>query len=67
MQLTLMLPSNEGYGAVDPQGRKVEIKTATRSSISWPASGTEAERLLALQLDRDGDATVAYDGLAAPV
>jgi hypothetical protein len=52
--------------AVDNQGRKVEIKTTTRSSISLSASGTEAERLIVVKLDAlTGAAEIIHDGVAA--
>lgn len=61
LNLTLMPPSNEGYDAVDSDGRKVEIKTTTRRSISLSASGTCAERLVVVVLDRDGNPSIVYD------
>ena len=64
--LTLERASNAGYDAVDDQGRKVEIKTTTRSSISLSASGTQAERLIVVKLDAlTGAAEIIYDGGAA--
>ena len=64
--LTLETASNAGYDAVDDQGRKVEIKTTTRSSISLSASGTKAERLIVVKLDAlTGAAEIIYDGGAA--
>ena len=65
LDLELMPPSNEGFDAVDTEARRVEIKATTRTSVGLSASGTEAERLVVLQLDPDGGATVAYDGSAA--
>lgn len=63
--LTLMSPSNAGYDATDADGRRVEIKTTTAAAVGLSASGTKAERLVVLQLDREGRARVSYDGSAA--
>jgi hypothetical protein len=62
LDLTLMPPSNDGYDAVDSEGSKVEIKATTRRTVGLSASGTRAERLVVLTLDRDGKPTVVYDG-----
>ena len=64
--LTLMPPSNDGYDAIDDQGRRVEIKATTRTSIGLSASGTRAERLVVVVVDGDGDTEVAYDGPRTP-
>ena len=66
LNLTLMPPSNDGYDAIDDQGRRVEIKATTRTSISLSASGTRAERLVVVVVDGDGETEVAYDGPTAP-
>ena len=66
LNLTLMPPSNDGYDAIDDQGRRVEIKATTRTSISLSASGTRAERLVVVVVDGDGETEVAYDGPRAP-
>jgi len=64
--LRLATASNAGFDAIDGQGRKVEIKTTTRSSIALSASGTLAERLIVVQLDAGtGAAQIIYDGDAA--
>jgi hypothetical protein len=64
--LRLETASNAGFDAVDSLGRKVEIKTTTRASISLSASGTLAERLIVVQLDAEtGAAQIIYDGDAA--
>ena len=65
LNLTLMSPSNDGYDAIDKQGRRVEIKATTRASIGLSAYGTKAERLVVI--DGDGGTEIAYDGPAAPV
>ena len=62
LNLTLMPPSNDGYDAVDAEGRKVEIKATTRRSVSLSASGTRAERLVVLALDHNGNPSIVYDG-----
>lgn len=62
LDLTLMPPSNNGYDAVDRDGTKVEIKTTTRRSVGLSTSGTRAERLVVVMLDRDGNASIVYDG-----
>ena len=62
LNLTLMPPSNDGYDAIDSEGRRVEIKTTTRRSVSLSASGTHAERLIVVVLDRHGNPSIAYDG-----
>lgn len=64
--LRLETASNAGFDAVDRDGRRVEIKTTTRASISLSASGTLAERLIVVQLDAEtGAAQIMYDGEAA--
>lgn len=62
LDLTLMPPSNDGYDAVNSEGLKVEIKATTRRSVSLSASGTQAERLVVVALDHDGQASIVYDG-----
>ena len=66
LNLTLMPPSNDGYDAIDDQGRRVEIKATTRTSIGLSASGTRAERLVVVVVDGDGETEGAYDGPTAP-
>ena len=66
LNLTLMPPSNDGYDAIDDQGRRVEIKATTRTSIGLSASGTRAERLVVVVVDGDGETEVAYDGPTTP-
>ncbi len=66
LNLTLMPPSNDGYDAIDDQGRRVEIKATTRTSIGLSAPGTRAERLVVVVVDGDGDTEVAYDGPRTP-
>lgn len=64
--LRLETASNAGFDAVDSLGRRVEIKTTTRSSIALAASGTLAERLVVVLLDSEtGAAQIIYDGEAA--
>ena len=63
LDLTLMPPSNDGYDAIDNEGRKVEIKATTCRSVSLSASGTRVERLVVVVLDRYGHASIVYDGL----
>jgi len=66
--LRLETASNAGFDAVDVDGRRVEIKTTTRASISLSASGTLAQRLIVVQLDVEtGAAQIVYDGDAAVV
>jgi len=61
--LHLETASNAGFDAVDSDGRRVEIKTTTRASISLSTSGTLAERLIVVQLDAEtGAAQIIYDG-----
>ena len=62
LDLKLMRPSNNGYDAIDSDGRKVEIKTTTRRSIRLAASGTLAERLVVIVLNGHGVPSIAYDG-----
>jgi len=50
------------YDALDNAGRKVEIKTTTRSAILLSASGTESERLVVVVLSAEGAAEVFFDG-----
>ena len=57
LNLTLMPPSNDGYDAIDKQGRRVEIKATTRSSIGLSTSGTKAERLVVVAIDNNRDET----------
>jgi hypothetical protein len=60
-------PSNDGYDAIDKQGRRVEIKATTRASIGLSTSGTMAERLVVVVIDGDGGTEITYDGPTAPV
>ena len=62
LDLDLATPSTTGYDALDNAGRKVEIKTTTRSAISLSASGTESERLVVVVLSAEGAAEVFFDG-----
>mgnify|MGYP001806220578 CR=1 FL=1 len=62
LDLELAPPSTRGYDAVDRSGRKVEIKCTTRRAVALSAAGTEADRLVVLTLDRDGAATIVFDG-----
>ena len=57
-----MPPSNNGYDAIDGDGRKVEIKATTRKSVGLSASGTRAERLVVVSLDHEGNPSIVYDG-----
>jgi hypothetical protein len=59
--------TNRAYGAIDPEGRRVEIKATTGKRVALAGAGTEAERLIVLSLDSDGLETVEYDGDAAVV
>ena len=52
--------------AIDDQGRRVEIKATTRTSIGLSAPGTRAERLVVVVVDGDGETEIAYDGPTAP-
>ena len=65
--LDLMPPSNLGYDATDSEGRKVEIKATTRSSVALSAAGTDAERLVVVRFDEHGNGRIVYDGAAQPV
>lgn len=62
LELLLMKPSNLGYDAIDTQGRKVEIKATTQTSVSLSAGGTLAERLVVVSFDDTGVGTIVYDG-----
>jgi len=63
LDLRLEVASNAGFDATDEEGLKVEIKTTTRSSIALSASGTQAQRLVVVKLDRaTGSAQILYDG-----
>ena len=64
--LRLETASSAGFDAMDKEGRRVEIKTTTCSSIALSASGTLAERLIVALLDPEmGAARIIYDGEAA--
>lgn len=63
--LWLMPPSTKGYDAIDCRKRRVEIKATTRDAIGLSASGTDAQRLIVVQIDEDGDGEIVYDGPAA--
>jgi len=67
LNLTLMPPSTEGFDATDDQGRRVEIKATTGTSVALSASGTKAERLVVVVIDHEGEPEIAYDGPATPV
>jgi hypothetical protein len=64
--LTLVTASTEGYDALDSAGRKVEVKSTTRSTVYL---GSDIATLLAVvQLDRVTlAATVVYFGPTAPL
>lgn len=63
LDLSLETVSNAGFDATDTEGRRVEIKTTTRSKIFLAAEGTKAERLVVVKLNpANGDASIAYDG-----
>lgn len=65
LNLRLEMASNAGFDATDSHGRRVEIKSTTRSSISLSAEGTLAERLVVVKLTpEDGQASIVYDGPA---
>lgn len=68
LNLTLMPASNEGFDAVNSDGRTVEIKATTRGSIALQAEGRKPDLLAVLRLDRDSfEPTVIYYGPAEPV
>ena len=63
----LQTASNAGYNALDTHGRRVEIKTTTRASISMSTHSNTAKQLIVIHLDPDtGTPTIVYDGEAAP-
>ena len=66
LDLELATPSTEGYDAVDPEGRRVEIKATARGAVALSASGTRAERLVVVHIDTKGTSNVIYDGPALP-
>lgn len=66
LDLTLAPPSTDGYDAIDQQGRRVEIKTTTRSAIALSASGTKAERLVVVAIGASGKPSIVYDGPSSP-
>jgi hypothetical protein len=66
LDLTLVTASNEGYDALDAEGRTVEIKSTTRGTV-YLSSGA-AELLAVVHLDRVTlSGTVVYFGPNAPV
>jgi len=65
LHLQLQTASNAGYDALDTHGRRVEIKTTTRASISLSTHGNTAERLIVIHLDPD-TGTIMYDLEPAP-
>lgn len=65
--LRLETSSNEGFDARDVDGRTVEIKTTTRSSIRVTGDVPIADRLIVITLDDSGHPTIVYDGPTEPV
>lgn len=65
--LQLMTASNEGYDAVAPDGRTVEVKATQGTAVAVQAHVAVPEALLVLRLGRDGTATTVYNGPAAAV
>lgn len=62
LDLELVRPSTRGYGAIDGEGRRVEIKCTTRRSIAFSGDGKEAERLVVIALDAVAKPRIVYDG-----
>lgn len=66
--LTLVTASNEGYDALTHDGRTVEVKATTRTSVALRAEGRKPDLLAVLFLDPQSLApTVVYYGSAEPV
>lgn len=57
--LDLMNMSNEGYDALAPDGRKVEIKATQGNSVAFRSS---PENVLVIRLFRDGSFEEIYNG-----
>jgi len=62
--LELAPASTQGYDAICPDGRRVQVKATQRNAV---ALSSEPQRLIVLKLERDGSATEVYNGEGAPV
>ena len=63
--LELAKASNEGFDAIAPDGRKVEIKTSTRKVGVFVLKKPKPDvHLIALKLNQKGKAETIYNGLA---
>jgi hypothetical protein len=66
--LTLMRASTAGFDAMTADGRTVEIKATTRSSVALRGGSRPPDLLVVVQLDHDTlQPAVRYFGPAAPV
>ena len=57
--LNLMPPSNTGFDAMDPDGRRVEIKTTQGKSVAFRS---EPEHCIAIKLEKTGKFEEIYNG-----
>ena len=64
--LTLMPASNEGYDALAPNGRTVEIKATQRTSVAVQADVEVPDHLVVMKIEPNGAVNVVYNGPAAP-
>lgn len=62
--LKLMTASNEGYDAVDPSGKKVEIKATQSKGVSFrfAPSKKPPEYVIIIKIFKDGTFEVYYNG-----
>ena len=57
--LTLMPPSNDGYDAIDPTGKKVEIKATQARKVAFRS---KPEHCIVIQIQKDGSFKEQYNG-----
>jgi hypothetical protein len=65
--LQLMTASNKGYDAVDPNGRKIEIKVTQRRQFAFSKNLRDDISIIAAVLSKQGDLEVVYNGPSLPV
>jgi hypothetical protein len=64
--LKLMPASTEGYDAIAPDGRTVEIKATQRTSVAIQADVKVPDHLIVMKIEPDGAVNVVYNSHAAP-
>lgn len=58
-ELKLMPPSNRGYDAISPDGKKVEIKATQAERVAFRSC---PEHVIAIKINKDGSFEERYNG-----